>query len=81
MVQSSLSDNIGRLFVDPDGTSMSVIVDVIYEDGKYKYVYFMLKRGEMLTAYVKWFDNAAYVKWLTPPRQNRDASETCRPQV
>ncbi len=70
----TLRHNIGRLFSDPDGSSMSVIVDVVYEHGKYKYIYFMLERGQTLTAYVKWFDHETYVKWLTPPRQSVDAT-------
>lgn len=68
MDMSSLSKNIGRLFSDPNKTTISVVVDVVYEDDRYKYMYFMLQRGEMHKAYASWFDDEYFVKWLTPPR-------------
>lgn len=68
MDKPSLYKNIGRLFCDPNSSQMSVVVDVVCEAGKYKYMYFILERGEMHKAFVSWFDDSDLVKWLTPPR-------------
>jgi len=73
----TLRHNIGRLCMDALKGTMYMIVGVECDiNTSPKYILYNVQSGVRFSLYVNALGNPSLVKWLTPPRQNGDASES-----